>query len=979
MIECIITSSVLIVTVMVLRFLFQGKISRRLQYALWGLVLLRLLMPFSLYESPLSIMNWMGVRDSSDITYIVTDSSKLPARAPAAPGTDAIEADQAAAQAEYEQRMTETKVAVGTPLTVAAVFSIVWLLGSITAVLWVFGTNFVFYRRLKSTRQVHDAADCMLPVYVTESIASPCLFGLSPSVYLTPKAIESEESTRYVLTHELCHYRHGDHIWSILRGLCLAAYWWNPLVWAAAILSRADSELACDEAVIRQIGENNRLDYGRTLIDMIAVKAAPSGLICAATTMISGKRTIKERLDLIIKNPKTLVPVLIAVLLVVAAAVGCTFTGAKADLDAKIEAGLSDPDPLVRQAWSMIQQNIEETSRNISGDEGTRFTDAEITRLELTDSFGDIQEGAVIEVYELNYRMLPENPEKIVLAGGMEIKDGWLLEKGSMGSPYLVAKNIGGERTYIGTIHPEGEGQGVPDAVLELLSRLEAKEGTIDADKIEEIQMRMYYQGKVVAGVIVYPKDNVQGIGKIVDLLNAVSPRSEKSVHNFPADDRVIEVALTPVKTVYLYEKDGRYYAETPYESIGELTKEAYEHIRENFGPIRPFPEDMDKTVFLSAIQDMLERYRSGNPPENPMEYKFAEAPEGIPLPYVNSINDFRLTDGNIECLYVAVIPFGDNDESEIIMQLNLMTPGDENEWAVSGVFFGGPDGTPLSLADYIKTAVRMNYRHIGWQSYTMDKETIRFVADAIIGALPETLDQTASEIDNESITRDYWDQGSCIELVFDKGAKLHYTLLGGIAHSYPCDRMLVCFTKSENVLFLSRDGVYTHTLGPLDATTLAPVFKWLHGMEFVGYMGPDRAEILGQKITVHRNADLDRLPPGYDMTPIESAMSRSVAFYQAAYLRQYELIGMLATDALKTEIKKWGDNSSSRAADIMQLSNITDVTFPVSVTEPVFSEDDPGRLKVYLGLGGNTAAVIGLVEGPDGRFLVDSFEITAD
>lgn len=145
---------------------------------------------------------------------------------------------------------------------------------------------------------------------------------------MTPKAVDSEDNTRYALAHELCHYRHGDHIWSILRCLCLATWWWNPLVWAAAILSKEDSELACDESVIRHIGQENRIAYGRTLVDMIAAKNTPTGLTYAATTMASGKRSLKGRLNMIIKSPKTVIPALAAVLLIVALSAGCTFTGA---------------------------------------------------------------------------------------------------------------------------------------------------------------------------------------------------------------------------------------------------------------------------------------------------------------------------------------------------------------------------------------------------------------------------------------------------------------------------------------------------------------------------------------------------------------------------------------------------------------------------------------------------------------------------
>ncbi len=336
MIECIVTSSVLIAVVIALRFLFRGRISRRLQYALWGLVLIRLLMPFPLFGSPLSVMNAVdtaritdsisGIRVYSDM---IRDTEMSPEQARAA-GRGTLHEIQGPSAESGGGHLRSYIFTDSLDVVLARIFKIVWLAGGILAGLWFAGTNLVFYRRLRKARRSYDAAGCRLPVYVADRLASPCLFGLfRPAVYLTPKAAENEGGARHVLAHELCHYRHGDHIWSILRGLCLALWWWNPLVWAAAVLSRADSELACDEAVLKRIGAENRFVYGRTLVDMIAVREGPSGIMNAATMMVSGKRGIKERLNMIVRNPKTVVPALAAVLLAIAVCVGCTFTGAR--------------------------------------------------------------------------------------------------------------------------------------------------------------------------------------------------------------------------------------------------------------------------------------------------------------------------------------------------------------------------------------------------------------------------------------------------------------------------------------------------------------------------------------------------------------------------------------------------------------------------------------------------------------------------
>ena len=327
MTECVITSSVLIVVVLVVRSLFRGKISRRLHYALWGLVLLRLLLPFSLFDSPISIMNAV---DLSRAEYEVEYRS-----VPVRPYQEISVENYAASLGIPVSEVVDLDLEVATynrmSMPLADVLKLTWLIGGLLVGMWFAGTNIVFYRRLQKTRTAYPDIECKLPVYVADQIASPCLFGvLHPVVYLTPKAAENKVSTRHVLVHELCHYRHKDHIWSILRGLCLAVWWWNPLVWAAAIFSKEDSELACDEAVIEQVGDSGRLAYGHTLINMIAIRKSPTSLMCAATTMSSGKRGIKERLNVIIKNPKSFVPAMVAVVLIALVSVACTFTGARA-------------------------------------------------------------------------------------------------------------------------------------------------------------------------------------------------------------------------------------------------------------------------------------------------------------------------------------------------------------------------------------------------------------------------------------------------------------------------------------------------------------------------------------------------------------------------------------------------------------------------------------------------------------------------
>ncbi len=330
MIEWIVSSSVLVAVVILLRALLKGKISLRLQYALWGLVLLRLLAPVSFGSASFSVQNALP-KEAKSIPQSVMIRGEAQIRTEQETYSYALPAQRE----QYEAKRQELKRA-GEQAHVAGcselidglsrILTGIWIAGMSAVALCLLVSNLRFALRLRKTRKL--LREETLPVYLTAETDTPCLFGLfRPAVYVTPEAAEEEGRLRHVIEHELTHYRHADHLWSLLRGLCLILHWYNPLVWWGAILSRRDCELACDEATIRRLGEGERASYGRTLIYMTCLKRP--AILVTATTMTGSKGSIKERIALIVKKPRTAVITLIMVILAAAVAVGCTFTGGK--------------------------------------------------------------------------------------------------------------------------------------------------------------------------------------------------------------------------------------------------------------------------------------------------------------------------------------------------------------------------------------------------------------------------------------------------------------------------------------------------------------------------------------------------------------------------------------------------------------------------------------------------------------------------
>lgn len=356
MIEWAITSSVLILVVLVLRRLLVGRISLRLQYGLWALVLVRLLLPVNLGGTSISILNTVEPVQMPNL--VVGDPGSDTPRWPAVEPDASLTAGE---QQEHDQQnpdqwqtaMDTAGTEADTPIALGTVLLGIWAVGAVSMGLWLLWVNVHFARKLRCSRVPLMVEHCPRPVYMTGATQTPCLFGLfHPCIYVTEEVAANETVLRHSLAHELTHFRHGDHIWAALRGLCLALHWYNPLVWLAASISQRDGELCCDEATVKTLGEGERAAYGRTLLAVTC--QGRTNPMLTATSMTGSGSGIKERILLLAKRPKTAVYTLVAVALISAVAVGCTFTGAQKG-DGESTGASTGADEFVPDKVAMVQ------------------------------------------------------------------------------------------------------------------------------------------------------------------------------------------------------------------------------------------------------------------------------------------------------------------------------------------------------------------------------------------------------------------------------------------------------------------------------------------------------------------------------------------------------------------------------------------------------------------------------------------------
>ena len=346
--EILLTSSVLILALLALRRLFRRTISRRMQYTLWALVLVRLLVPLNvgtLAHNVLSaaepVQTAVEKRLETPVLYMQDGTERHPAQLlsgeesqgdPQSPPSDAA---QSAPADEYSiVAPTYRAVALSEALTY------VWYAGMLIVGAWFLFTNLRFARALRKARTPYSVEGCRYPVYLVSALPSPCLFGvLRPAIYLNNAAAASPELLRFVLAHEQTHARHLDPLWSLLRGLCLTVYWFDPLVWLAAVLSREDGELACDEGTLRALGADERTAYGKALLSLVPVCTKPQNPLLGATTMTDGKKSLKERVTRIAENRQAKTAAVFAAVALAALVCAVSFTGAP------------DTPPEVTQEW----------------------------------------------------------------------------------------------------------------------------------------------------------------------------------------------------------------------------------------------------------------------------------------------------------------------------------------------------------------------------------------------------------------------------------------------------------------------------------------------------------------------------------------------------------------------------------------------------------------------------------------------------
>ena len=291
--------------ILLFRFIFKNRISSKLQYLMWWLLILRLLMP---------VTPDIGLHfNLQDMLLKQAHQAELPTPAPV---LDVAPASVPNTQSSYESVapavQPNTDVAPSQHVNPAkstdwySIVFVVWLLGAIGFLGWLIFVKLRYYESLQhlmagGPREVYELYDrcCKelgvkpLPLWIVNKSMSPGIAFFGEPVLLVPISLCGDESRlRFALLHELTHKKRGDHYMTLLLNILRAVYWFDPVVHFAFSELRADMESACDSDVLAYIGHEKKRGYLTVILDMFSYDTEP----ILGMSQIRSKRMAKRRM-----------------------------------------------------------------------------------------------------------------------------------------------------------------------------------------------------------------------------------------------------------------------------------------------------------------------------------------------------------------------------------------------------------------------------------------------------------------------------------------------------------------------------------------------------------------------------------------------------------------------------------------------------------------------------------------------------------
>ena len=342
-----ISASWLILAVLILRLVLK-KAPKWVNVLLWGIVAVRLICPLS-FESALSLI------PSSETIPLDIEMAAKPTIDSGVPAINSVVNPVLSSFAPPQHVLTSAN-----PLQIwIPILNIIWLIGVGALLLY----TAVSYWRL--CRKVDTAVRYKGNIFQSENVSSPFVLGIiKPRIYL-PFNMNGQD-LEHVVAHEQAHIRRKDHWWKPLGFLLLTIHWFNPLMWLAYVLLCRDIELACDEKVIKELGNEQRADYTQAL-----VACSVNRRMIAACPLTFGEVGVKERVKSVMNYKKPAFWVIIIAVIICVGVAACFLTNPKQDrytLRIVVPAGSQEEFVYTEEEVSTVRNSIKIWSGDGLGD-----------------------------------------------------------------------------------------------------------------------------------------------------------------------------------------------------------------------------------------------------------------------------------------------------------------------------------------------------------------------------------------------------------------------------------------------------------------------------------------------------------------------------------------------------------------------------------------------------------------------------------
>lgn len=297
---------------------------------LWGLLALRLVLPFSLFHatSTVSLFQYRNLSDKIETMLdfgrnysgdfkTAAEGSALYDKALAAGIPASVSADGSRMAYFYERQNGRIEPAKTPYDTVIPIGARIWVAGMAALWLWAAVSYIRLRYHLRFAMRITNIP--FHNIYETDAISSPCVAGLlRPRIYLIPGLTLKQQ--QHIILHEQMHIRHLDHLWKIVSFAVISIHWFNPALWLMYGIFQGELEKACDERVLSRLGADSKEDYGESLLAIAAPKEWNQKQ-SLPTPIHFGEDNIKGRIKRILSYKKPIAAA--TALVVILSAAGC--------------------------------------------------------------------------------------------------------------------------------------------------------------------------------------------------------------------------------------------------------------------------------------------------------------------------------------------------------------------------------------------------------------------------------------------------------------------------------------------------------------------------------------------------------------------------------------------------------------------------------------------------------------------------------